>query len=1047
MSSDLLGRARAEHPRPPPRLADLYAPADWALVRAPLLPADAADVVGRCASGASLLPDDARARAAIGIASADLTAALARARPGDRKEQRLRGKLLRYLIRMSTRPTPYGLFAGVGLVGWGPETTLALGPESPRTRTRPDMEWLLDLVASLERDPRIRARLRLVTSSEILLRGGRAFLTGGSGPTVSVRATAAVRRALELARVAIPPAALARELSTAPDATPERAARLVEELWRQGFLLLDLRPPLTGGDPASDVLERLAVIPAARRAAEGLAELLDEIRAWDLLEPEERAAASPGLLARVRALHPAPPSANLLQTDMALPLTDGRIHAALGAEAAHAAELLLRVSPFPRGLPHLDAYRRAFESRYGRDRDVPLLEVVDADFGLGPPEGHGWDGLEPELAARRDRLLRDLALDALRTRRLAVELDDELLGKLETWTPRADTAPPSLDISLFVAASSPTAIDAGDFRVVVGPNLGAGAAGRNLGRFADLLGPRARAALARIARDEIVAAPGRIVAEVVYMPQRARSANVAIRPAVRAWEVVFGTPPGVAHERVVPAGELVVGLRAGRFVIRWPARDAEVLGMQGHMLNPQHAPAAARFLLDVASDGRCQLSSFQWGAAAGFPFLPRVERGRIILGLAQWRIDPVAGELPPERSDIFGDALSAWRERWSAPRHVYLAAGDNRLLLDLEDPDHGELLRSELLGLPEGHTVLLQEALPGPAQAWLPGADGGHIAELVVPLILRGPSTSSRRRPEAPRRAHGPVSDRLRLRPPGSDWLYLKLYAPRAFEDELISGPLRSFAEFTTRAGLADGWFFLRYADPDPHLRVRFHGEPATLVGPLMEQLCGWAGDLVADGVCTGFAFDTYHREVERYGGEEAMRAAEMIFIADSPAVAGMLSLIREDVLPFDAVTLAVLSIDALLDSLGLDTGARVEVHRSAAPSLTGGRAYRARQRELRALLGQPLALAGPPGDDTLGALLAARRAALAPAAALLGSLERAGLLDRPLAQLCQSYIHLHVNRLLAPSGPNERLAVELLRRTREGLERSPVSDREDGSA
>jgi hypothetical protein len=63
-----------------------------------------------------LLPDDPRVQAAIGVASADLAAALARTRPGDPKAPRVRRKLLRYLIRMRARPTPYGLFAGVALV-------------------------------------------------------------------------------------------------------------------------------------------------------------------------------------------------------------------------------------------------------------------------------------------------------------------------------------------------------------------------------------------------------------------------------------------------------------------------------------------------------------------------------------------------------------------------------------------------------------------------------------------------------------------------------------------------------------------------------------------------------------------------------------------------------------------------------------------------------------------------------------------------------------------------------------------------------------------
>jgi hypothetical protein len=100
------------------------------------------------------------------------------------------------------------------------------------------------------------------------------------------------------------------------------------------------------------------------------------------------------------------------------------------------------------------------------------------------------------------------------------------------------------------------------------------------------------------------------------------------------------------------------------------------------------------------------------GPAAAFPFLPRVQRGRVVLAFAQWRIDPAAGELAGEPAGGCAGALAAWRARWSVPRQVYLAFADNRLLLDLEDLEHVELLAEELRRLPEGHSALLREALP-----------------------------------------------------------------------------------------------------------------------------------------------------------------------------------------------------------------------------------------------------------------------------------------------------------------------------------------------
>ncbi|MEV5282862.1 lantibiotic dehydratase [Streptomyces sp. NPDC052811] len=1015
---------------------ELYTPLGWALVRAPILPTGT-DTICTSPDEDSLLPGDPLVRMAVETASPDLAAALTRTRPNDQDARRIRGKLLRYLLRMSARPTPYGLFAGVGLVDWGSPTDLELRPGPPRTRTRPDMQWLLDFVARLEQDPDVQPWLRFVSNPAVIVRGGRAFLRNGAASEVTLRATAPVRRLLEVARTPVRYTKLTEELGACSAATDEKVRGLIDELLRQGILYSDLRPPLTGSDPASYVRDRLASIPTCTAAAERLTQLSAMMRAWDALPFAERPTRWRHLVHELRSLHPAAgiASAHLLQTDMALPLSNTQVHAEVGVEAARAGELLLRMSPHPFGPPHLADYRHAFEQRYGVNRQVPLLELLDPDFGLGPPPS---DHIDPPFP-QRDETLRKLAVDANRNQHLVVELSDEDLQRLETWPPRTHTAPLSMDISVFVASSSPAAIDAGDFQIVVGPNAGASAAGRNLGRFADLLGPGAIAALKGVAAAEDGLDPQLVRAEVVYTPHTTRLANVVIRPAVRTQEIVFATHPGVDDDHVVPVDELLVGVHAGRFTVSRPDRsDEQLVGMQGHMLSPMLAPAAVRFLLDVARDGRCELSPFDWGMARSFPFLPRLQYGRIVLALAQWRIDPAATDLPVDHSNDFPSAFESWRQHWRLPRHVYLTEGDNRLLLDTDDSEHVELLREELRKTRKGQSAVLQEALPGPTHAWLPGPEGGHLTEFIVPLALRHPpSPASLPHPEclgAPQ-----VAQTARVRLPGSEWLYLKLYGAQPFQDELIAGPLRSFAEFAVNSRLCDGWYFLRYAEREKsHLRIRFHGDAATILGTLMRHVCAWATELVADGMCTAFAFDTYEREVERYGGEHGIRAAESIFTADSPVVAEMLRLSCEGKLPFDMTTLAVLTLDDLLTSLGMNEDERTGVYRDAAdPRRHDGQEYRSRARELRQLLGRPSTLSDSGRGQALAALLDVRRSALAFPAALLTCLEHEGLLHRPRSELCLSYLHLHANRL-GMNRSNEQLALGLLRRTREGLNHAP---------
>ncbi|MEU9044901.1 MULTISPECIES: lantibiotic dehydratase [unclassified Kitasatospora] len=1089
--------AAPPHRRSP---APLYEPAPWLIVRTPLLPARGPGAATTANPRDALA--DPRIRRALAIASPDLLEALQRPGASPRDAARAELKLARYLIRMSTRPTPYGAFAAVSLAGWGERTTLSVRNDADRIRTRPDMGWLTDLCLTLDDDPAARADSRWAVGAHAVERHGRLALADG-GPaqsTGSVRLTTAVREALRAARRPVPYAALRRHLLDHTGGSPEQVDRLLTDLWRQRLLVTDLRAALTTTEPADELRGRLADRPACARTAGRLADLLAEMADLDSAPADEAPKRARGIAQRAKAVHPADGPA--FQTDMARPVAGDRLTAHVGEACAQAAELLLRLSPQPLGCAELSAHRGAFTQRYGHDREVPLLELLDEHTGIGPlAHAHGArQALPPEVAARRANALTDLALGALRDGQRVVELTDALLADLQTRDPSTEPvpAPLSLELSAFVAAASPEAVDRGDFLLVVGPNLGASSAGRSLGRFADLLAPQGPAALRALGEAESRArADAALPAEVVYLPANHRMANVVVRPAVHEHEIVLDVPAGVPAERVVPLDDILVGILHDRYRLRSRRLDAVLRPTARHMLNTHQAPAVCRFLDEVARDGSPEFAAFDWGPAAGFPFLPRVQYGRIVLAPARWLLRPAldGGEGRPAGAEAFAAHVAAWRTQWSVPARLYLTVADNRLLLDLDDPAQVEQLRAEARSSRAG-LLVLQEALPDTADAWVPGADGVFMSELVAPLVLRpqaaaradgradgqagrrvAPGTATRTTPgpqavpqavpqtgPAPTVARGddrpvPIRDRLRL--PGSDWLFAKLYCDHDQENGLLAGPLRHLCEMAEVSGLAQQWFFIRYADPDPHLRLRWKGDQEALTRHLLPEIARLAARLTDEGLVSRLVIDTYDRELERYGGSEGTDVSEQIFCADSRAVMRLLaetgpahtqpladgpsavdnpdgSDAPDGADGGDLTELAAVSTDDLLAGLGLDADERLHWYTDQARQFydsarrQAGEDYRVRQRRLRTLLGTPQ------GPALLGGavqtILAQRRSALAEAVDRLSELEAAGRLATDRDRLLGSYVHLHCNRLLAERRPSEGLLVQMLQRTRKGL-------------
>jgi len=1035
--------------RPPVRQSAarrLYDPLDFAVLRAPALPVEFYRVTcGSVSPEHSLLEtlENPRIRSAIAATSPSLARALASATKSRPERNAALRKLRRYLIRMCTRPTPFGAFAGVAIVPLSRHpTTLSIDETRATQFHYVDVPWLLAFVRRLESDPDILPYLKLRANPCALHRGGRIYIRemnplcqiARTAEEVSLRATRQVLRALDLAQSPIAFRELASRLAETSTATIGQIHGFIAELWRQEFLLTDLRPPLTTGDPLPYVLRRLAQVPGT----DAYRKQLEDASAPRGLEVPIGGSPRSGARFYAMADSMAPP---VYRTETIFPLA-GSLNVAVAEEAARAAELLLSFTSWPHGPPYLQAYRALFEDRYGSDREVPLLEMIDPEFGIGAPAAYDMQKTAPaagQSAAWRER--RDTLVEISRlandTRQLEIELSADDIRRLRTSTPSAHSAPASLEINIFVSADSPAALDAGHFTVVVGPNVGAMEAGRGLGRFAQPLGPDGIAAYARAARAHQVALGGAQCAELSYLPRVPQLTNILVRPSTRQLEIDVGVQPGVPFDQVIPVSDLRVGVRGGRFYVRSLRFRGDLQVCSGHMANMEFAPTLCRLLADLMLDGVATLRDFDWGVAAIHHFLPRVRVGRAVLSVAKWRMTEafVRHGFCFDSSADFRRSLERWRTEWKVPRYVHMTETDNRLVLDLHNDMDIADLRDELQQVSAPHIVTLEEVYPPLDEAWLPGAAGRFVGEYVISLALRSDRAADPTFPRLHVMGRSPPasapSTADRVKTPGSDWLYLKLYAAPSLEDDLLTGPIRRLTSWAHESLAVSRWFFVRYADPRPHIRLRFQGDPTVLTGTLFPEALRWAQELVQSDRCLQFAVETYEREIDRYGGIHAIAAAEDLFLHDSEFALAALSFLGPKC-PLRRHELAVLGLDALFRDLGWDFPRRAAfVKAMGVARQESGAAYRERKDILEALAGVRAELPIATQIRRIPRGRAAHPNALASIGRRLQMLEDEGSLSAPLPSIFRSLAHMHCNRL-GLDQDRERLAYGLLARTYE---------------
>ena len=58
---------------------------------------------------------------------------------------------------------------------------------------------------------------------------------------------------------------------------------------------------------------------------------------------------------------------------------------------------------------------------------------------------------------------------------------------------------------------------------------------------------------------------------------------------------------------------------------------------------------------------------------------------------------------------------------------------------------------------------------------------------------------------------------------PGSEWIYFKIYTGTKTADAILKNELYGFVSEMLKNKVIDKWFFIRYNDPDFHIRLRIH--------------------------------------------------------------------------------------------------------------------------------------------------------------------------------------------------------------------------------
>ena len=700
-------------------------------------------------------------------------------------------------------------------------------------------------------------------------------------------------------------------------------------------------------------------------------------------------------------------SEHCLQVDLAALEGQFTLPTKIGEELSETAELLWRLSSELNNNTScvLKDYHIKFIEKYGFVRRIPLLELLGTQE-LGIPEPYLHTNTVSQTPTSEKSPWKEwlktqwsLCVHEHRQEITLTEQDlQQFLGDKEDFT----KAPLSFDLFCEVVATSTESIDRGEYELYLTGHAWEG--GSTFGRFLDLLGTEAIEPLKKFYASEEQLDSQCTFVETSYMPSSCRGANVVMHPDLRTVCL------DLVEDRQINAlslDQIYVGANEDRLYITNQEGNREWIFRTGNVLNAQNSPIPLRFLKDVSNSRYEPFQNFSWDSLIPFSFLPRIKFKKSILSPAQWFINKDmlnARELT--------ESLKKWMDLWNLPRYLLLAKGDVRAFFDRRCEGHLQEIVSELK---KGVTInLIEKVGQLPSKQWLCSTKGTHFHELVVPF-LKNPTVHRESLPSLSPRPAAQSMKMARRKSPGSDWLYIKLYLHQEHQERFILNHLAPFANHW----MSQRWFLVRYADPNPHLRVRFHGEQDKILHTLIPAIHDVSSHWLEDKWIGDLQFGTYEREFERYGGSKLIEVIEEFFFADTETTLDLLMMIanKQTVLPIYVI--AAISLVDLLKELGalsdmqtLDFFTLI----SKKEELKGIREWKKVLSTLTEhVMKDTLITLNTEEACSLQAALNKRKNALHQLTRTMQKLYEQNLLSCSIESIQNSIIHMHCNRLMGP--------------------------------
>jgi thiopeptide-type bacteriocin biosynthesis protein len=927
--------------------------------------------------------------------------------------------LLKYYNRMSFRPTPFGTFSSFSTLGWGEGLTQVQlsKPNEARLKLFVDQYAAAKLSTTL---PGENSGEHLFFSNPTLYKTNKEFryiktiTDPDSGKASylleSFDATGFTKSLLFfLGKQHENYTNTINYIKTNTECDETEATEylsfLIEEqivLSRQGISIL-----------GEDHLNRLVNVDAfkskPKTALKGLLKRMNGIGYPNLSDVEVLAKELSDLLIKSGA---APPK-QLFYANLERPVC-GTVDIAYQQQLREALHCMQYLSPQVQSKTLAD-FIRQFKARFDLQK-VPLLQALDPETGIA----YGSSG----ASISANPLLQDMYIDQNKAEVDSVQWSAAHRLLFEKWNtsahPRKEIMIAEHDLdslkkpppTLPLPPSIPVMFRLYDETIVIEATGGASATAL-IGRFT-LLSKDVKTIADKVAEHEQQTNPDVIFAEINQLSDN-HIDNINRRLPVYDYELTINAPYTLDKDKQVHLDDLVLSVVKDELIMESVAMKKRVIPRLSTAYNYQnHQLSLFHFLGDLQQHSiRSNFTVDLEIMFPGMPFYPRVTYRQTILCLAKWHLY----ETDIKQLAQGSEAVKKIRTERLWPRYIALGGSDQQLVFDLDNEAETGLFLDCIRT--ESHVKITEHLMPYTSKVINHG--GKPVVNQFIAIILSKNAAYKYSALQLP----APKTQAVREFITGSKWIYFKIYCAPSRANDLLVKKILPVLRSSKQNGV-QGWFFIRFIDTAPHIRLRIKVKEEFLGEVLIALKAKLAID-VRYQLIQEYKADVYRRELERYGAD-IMEDVEKVFEKSSDLIINYLKQASSPAFNFAYHSLAFVTVAEIVALFFPDIATQISFTQQVAHSFsvehqdvkalkfTLDKKYRSLKEEISQLI-----------DDKEGYYkklkLTRPNTQLKESVFRIIDLAESFTTERKI-QLAADLLHMHLNRLFADEQRYQELVV-----------------------